>query len=265
MTVEVGGGLRELQYRTRDLIEPYAEDAIAPAGHGQALLPWPNRIIGGRYTFAGEHQQLALTQPSEGNAIHGLTRWANWRLVDQQATSVRWECRLHPQPGYPHTLDLALGYQLDAERGLTVAVVAHNIGATAAPFGVGFHPYLAVAGGNVDGARLLVPAQMSQPDAGIDLASGSVLRGVILDNAFGYLASDGGRWRARLSVGGNSTEVWADEAFRWAQVFTADPFGRKAVAIEPMTCPADAFNSGTDLLVLESDATWSASWGIKDC
>lgn len=139
-TVEVGGGLRVLRHGKRDLIESYGEDAVAPAGHGQALLPWPNRIIGGRYTFAGIQQQLAMTQPGEGNAIHGLTRWANWLLVDQQTTSVRWEHRLHPQPGYPHTLDLALGYLLDAERGLTVTVSAHNIGATAAPFGVGFHP-----------------------------------------------------------------------------------------------------------------------------
>ena len=262
VTVEVGGGLRVLRHETRDLIEPYAADAIASAAHGQALLPWPNRIMSGRYTFAGEHQQLALTQPGEGNAIHGLTRWANWLLVDQQASSVRWEYRLHPQPGYPHTLDLMLGYLLDAQSGLTVTVAAHNVGATAAPFGVGFHPYLSLDGGDVDDARLQVPAQTSQPDAGISLMEGAALRGVILDHGFGSLISDGGRWRARLSIGDIATEVWADDAFRWAQVFTADPFGRKAVAIEPMTCPADAFNSGTDLLVLEPDATWSASWGI---
>jgi aldose 1-epimerase len=37
----------------------------------------------------------------------------------------------------------------------------------------------------------------------------------------------------------------------------------RAVAIEPMTCPADALNTGTDLIELKPAASWSGSWGIR--
>jgi aldose 1-epimerase len=61
--------------------------------------------------------------------------------------------------------------------------------------------------------------------------------------------------------------LWMDEAFRWVQVFTADalpePRRRRGVAVEPMTCPPDAFNSGEDLLVLAPGETWRGSWGIS--
>ena len=39
--------------------------------------------------------------------------------------------------------------------------------------------------------------------------------------------------------------------------------GRPAVAIEPMTCAPDAFNSGHGLIVLEPGGSWSGSWGIQ--
>ncbi len=75
---ELGGGLRELTYRGRALITSYQPDELPPAGAGQLLAPWPNRIDGGRYEFAGASYQLELSEAVRGNAIHGLTRWANW-------------------------------------------------------------------------------------------------------------------------------------------------------------------------------------------
>jgi aldose 1-epimerase len=59
--------------------------------------------------------------------------------------------------------------------------------------------------------------------------------------------------------------VWTGPDFRWAQVFTPDDLvGRgRAVAIEPMTCPADALNTRTDLVELEPATSWSGSWGIR--
>jgi aldose 1-epimerase len=60
--------------------------------------------------------------------------------------------------------------------------------------------------------------------------------------------------------------VWADDAFRWWQVFTGDtlspPRRRRSIAVEPMTCPPDAFRSGKDVVVLPPGATWRGTWGI---
>jgi len=38
--------------------------------------------------------------------------------------------------------------------------------------------------------------------------------------------------------------------------------GRKSLAIEPMTCPPDAFNSGRDLILIKPAQTYVLSWRI---
>lgn len=53
----------------------------------------------------------------------------------------------------------------------------------------------------------------------------------------------------------------------WVQVHTADlpdpEQSRRGLAVEPMTCPPDAFNSGTDLILIGPDSSTSASWVIR--
>jgi aldose 1-epimerase len=153
--VSVGGGLRGLAYGDREVLVGYGETEAAHAGIGQHLIPWPNRITDGKYTFQGTEQQLPLSEAARSNAIHGMTRWANWERVDDglDESLVEVAYRLHGQPGYPHQLDLALTYRLDADTGLTVTASATNVGASAAPYGYGTHPYLTV-GRQIDECEL---------------------------------------------------------------------------------------------------------------
>ena len=155
--VEVGGGLRALEHDGRPLLDGYAEAEMASGGRGQPLLPWPNRIAGGRYRFAEHDLQLPLTEPERGTAIHGLTRWSNWQVLDRTEAGVVMSLRLHPQPGYPFALELGIEYEL-SEDGLAVLVIAANVGDEPAPFGAGVHPYLAALAGTVDEDELRVPA-----------------------------------------------------------------------------------------------------------
>ena len=281
-TTEVGGGLRALTLDGRPLVAGYAQAAMCGAGRGQVLVPWPNRVADGRYTFDDHDEQLALSQPSEGHAIHGLTRWSNWVLVEHAADTATWAHRLHPQPGYPHTLDLRVRYTLAASQGLTVHLEARNVGASRAPFGAGFHPYLTAGSDLVDADVLTLPAatvlhtdSRSIPDgeadvatAGLDFRGGRPIGAVALDHGFGTLLPDPADGRIRVTLAGRDhrTTLWADAAFRWLQVFTGDGLGpehaRRALAVEPMTCPANALASGTDLLVLEPGEAFAASWGI---
>jgi aldose 1-epimerase len=66
---------------------------------------------------------------------------------------------------------------------------------------------------------------------------------------------------------GRSVKVWADSAFPWWQLYTGDALTgerrRRAIAIEPMTCPPDALRSGRDLIRLEPGTEWKGSWGIS--
>ena len=57
-------------------------------------------------------------------------------------------------------------------------------------------------------------------------------------------------------------------AFRYLMVYTGDQVGepqrrRTAVAIEPMTCPPEAFRTGVDLIELEPGKPWQGSWGLR--
>jgi len=282
---ELGAGLRELAFRGQPLIAGYEADQLPPAGSGQLLTPWPNRVDGGRYVFGGTEYQLALTEPAQANAIHGLTRWVPWIAVRQDASTVLLRSVPHGQQGYPFCLEIEAEYRLEPDTGLQVAVTARNRGSHAAPYGTGSHPYLTVRTPSIDGCELTLPAESWLPmdDRGIpcgppepvggteyDFRQPRVIGAARLDDALTGLSRDGdGRAWAYLAAGGAGPRVglWADEGYRWLQVFTGDPlepdWRRRALAVEPMTCPPNAFVTGDDLLVLQPGETVTHTWGIQ--
>jgi aldose 1-epimerase len=238
--VEVGGGLRAYRVGDREVLDGYAVDAICRSGRGQVLAPWPNRIAGGTYEWDGEHFELALTEPENGNAIHGLVRWASWDAVEQETSRVLMEHVLHPQPGYPFALLLHVEYRLGAD-GLTVSTTAENVGDRACPFGAGHHPYLKAPIGRVD--DLVVDGELLGPK--------------VID--------DPKRMDAPWRIVVDDVTVWADASWKHVQLFTGDPLpdvARRSLAVEPMTCPPNAFQTGEDVIRLEPGATFSGTWGI---
>jgi aldose 1-epimerase len=278
--VEVGAGLRMFAAGEREILDGYGADEMCSSGRGQVLLPWPNRIEDGWYTFDGREHRLALSEPEAANAIHGLVRWDAWMVRERTAERVVLAHVLHPQPGYPFTLDLEVDYAL-SDDGLTVRTRATNIGADACPFGAGNHPYLHAGGGLVDGLVLRLPASTvldtdargiptgSAPveERGLDFCEPRRIGDTVLDHAFTGLERDGdGRVRVVLEdPAGVQTILWADEAYGYLQVFTGDPLpdvARQSLAVEPMTCPPNAFRTGEALVRLEPANTWTGAWGI---
>lgn len=280
--VEVGGGLRAYRWGDREVLDPYPEDAMAPGAHGQALLPWPNRLRDGAYEFDGSHQQTPLSESERGNAIHGLTRWLNWTVEEQAADRARLALTLHPQPGYPFFLGLSLTYELGAE-GVTVTLDAENQGDGPLPFGAGFHPYLHPGGDSVDGATLQLPARTAleidermlptgrtHPVAGAkeDFLAPRPIGTEKLDGVFTDLNRDpDGRARVRLrGTDGRTVVLWCDGAYGFLQLYTGDTLPptlrRRGFAVEPMTCPADAFRTGTGLLRLAPGERFQGQWGL---
>lgn len=65
----VGATLRTLRHGGRDLIVPFAANEVRPAYRGAILAPWPNRVVDGRYSFAGAKHQLSLTEPQRLHAL----------------------------------------------------------------------------------------------------------------------------------------------------------------------------------------------------
>lgn len=278
--VEVGAGLRSLRKDARDIVAGYSVDEMSSGGRGQILLPWPNRIEDGSYEFAGETQQLPLSEAPAHNAIHGLTRWVNWQLASQSATHAVWTYRLHPQPGYPFMLDLSVDYTL-SEAGLRVDISATNVASRPAPYGHGAHPYLTV-GRRIDGCELTLPASTYcdvdarglpgplLPVAGgpYDFGAPRLIGDTVLDHPFSGLPGDGVATTVSLRDpdSGRTATLTADAAYSWLQVFSGDTLpveARESLAVEPMTCPPNAFRSQIALVVLEPGQAHTAGFVIS--
>ena len=185
------------------------------------------------------------------------------------------------RPGYPFCLDLAAGYRLGPD-GLTVTVTARNAGSRPAPYGTGHHPYLTAGAPLIDGCELTLPTAAYVPagERGLpggppqdvagsefDFLAGREIGATVMDHALTGLRRDGdGRAWARLRSGATEVALWAGDGYSWLQVFTGDPLPparrRTAIAIEPMTCPPNAFVTGDDLITLDPGASVTRSWGI---
>jgi aldose 1-epimerase len=268
--VEVGGGLRTYSVGDRHVLDGYAADAMSTSGRGQVLAPWPNRLEDGSYSVDGRTLQLPINELETHTAIHGLVRWANWTLADRADNHVALEYLLHPSPGYPFALALRIEYLL-GDRGLTVTTVAENVGDEPLPFGLGFHPYLRGAP-RVDDLVVAVPAATRLVTGERSLPVGrepaalrepKPLGATVLDTTFCDLDRDD-EGVARVRVGGDV--VWFDGTFGYVQLFTGDPLpdvARRSLAVEPLTCPPNAFRSGEALLRLEPGERYTGRWGIE--
>lgn len=270
---QAGATLRCLEYDGRPLIIGFEEHQMCSAGRGQHLIPWPNRIRDGRYTFAGVERQLPISEVARHNASHGLVRWAMWSPTQVSKDQVSLQLRLMAQPGYPWSLALQIDYRLD-ESGLSVSVTARNESAELAPYAYGAHPYLSAGSERIDSDLLkfgastqvvtdnerLLPVEVTANH--LDFSRGRALGSQALDTAFGGLTSQ----RVQLRGEHGGVELWADDSIRWWQLYSADDnpsLARRALAVEPMTAPPDAFNSGTDLIVLAPGESHRLTWGIR--
>jgi aldose 1-epimerase len=281
----VAAGLREYALNGIDLVEGFAADRVPPLGAGIVLMPWPNRIRDGIWTQGGVRHLLNLTEPVLLNAIHGLLSATAYRLVTRTEGSVTLAATVYPQAGYPYQLDTTVTYALTAE-GLEVTHTVHNVGGEPAPVALGTHPYLKI--GDVPTADLVLrvaatshidvdhrhnPVGVS-PVAGtpFDLRAGARVGDLDLDDGFGGVLLCNGRGEHSLTAPDNRRlTLWGDESMAYVQVFTPRIFPVRtgdtvqlgqAVAIEPMTAPADAFNSGSGLTWLAPGADWTVRWGI---
>lgn len=277
---EVGAGLRTYSADGRELLDGYGPDEMCRSGRGQVLIPWPNRIEDGLYDFEGTSNQLPLSQVGERNAIHGLLRWVPWRVAERAPERVLMTQTVHAQPGYPFTLSVSVEYAL-TDQGLRVVVTARNEGSGPCPYGAGAHPYLRLDADPVDSLLLGLPAStvLESDDRGIptgrtavagtefDFQRPRAIGDTVLDHCFTDLGrGEDGVARVELeSPGGDRVTLWVDGAYPYLMVFTGDPLpdvARRSVAVEPMTCPPNAFRTGEALVRLEPGESFSSSWGI---
>ena len=178
-------------------------------------------------------------------------------------------------------LELTTIYAL-GDDGLTVTT-ALNVGEGDAPYGYGAHPYLSIADTPVAEVALEIPQPpISRPTpngsarrdpsgrgVGLRLRGSRPIGDLSLDTAFTDLCA-----RRRRPVDGHPHRPRRRRG---------EPLGRRGVRVDaglhgprPSAyrgddrhrrraddLPADAFNSGTDLVVLRPEQSHTGSWGIR--
>ena len=164
--------------------------------------------------------------------------------------------------------------------GLTVRTTATNIEAEGCPYGSGAHPYLTLGTNTVDDFVLQVRRgrrcvrRSRHPDRhgrrrghGARLPPPRRIGQAKLDNGYTDLERDDAGVARVVAEGpaGSARTLWVDRSYPYVMVFTGDisSVERRALAIEPMTCPPNAFRSGEALVTLEPGESHTATWGLS--
>jgi aldose 1-epimerase len=277
-----GGALRELRFEGRDLVVSFGAEGPIPDYRGVICAPWPNRLADGKYSYAGRTFQADINELDRGAALHGLVTDTVWELRGKSGHSVTLGCSVEASGAYPSGLELTVTYSLSSD-GLRSEVRTVNSGTVTAPYGLCPHPYLVAGPSPLDDWTLELPAEEFMAVSAdrllpegmhgmegheFDFRSARSLGSVRIDHAFtGIVRDSDGLAAVRvMDPAGTGVELEWDRSWPWVQVHTADkPTGkdRLGLAVEPMTCPPDAFNSGTDVIHLHPGESHAAAWTIR--
>ena len=280
---EVGATLRTYVKGGLPVVEGFAGDELPTGARGQFMYPWPNRVAPSPWTFSGRTSIPIIDDLPTQTHNHGIAKWRPFRIEAVNQNRCLLTLLLHATPEYPFVTEVSVAYHL-GPMGLTVTTTVLNRDTVPIPFGIGFHPYIAVTTPTIEGAVLSVPAKsyvqtdarllptgLILPVAGTDLdfSTPKSVNGHVLDVTYGdLLRDDSGLFTTTLTDrDGGCVEMQMDRNFPYLQIFTGDTLekGRRrtGVAIEPMTCPPEALRSGKDLLVLEPGQHWAGSWRLR--
>ncbi len=263
------------------LTEPLAPDAAPTFCSGTVLVPWPNRVRDARWNHRGRELRLDVTEPARGNALHGLLQFTEHEVRERSDSSVTLGAPVPPQHGWPFLLDSWVRFELRPD-GLDVHHGVSNRGDEPAPYATGFHPFLRLGDTPVEELALTVPAasyfavddrlnpvgELAVEDTPFDLRRPRLVGDLELDTAFGGLTPRDRVSAQLVARDGATLSVLQDDDWEYLQVFTTSVFPgeggpKSAIAIEPMTAPPDALNSGLGLRWLEPGELWEGSWGLR--
>ena len=251
------------------------EDPARFAYRGALLVPWPNRVAAGRWSWQGEDLALPVNDPDTGSALHGLVYAAPFAVESQTTSGIVLVHELAPSAGYPFRLLVRVSYALEPG-GLVCSLSAVNLDDRPAPVGLGVHPYVAALE-LVDDLELTLPARTRVlTDAGwlevgrmpaTDFRAARRIGPARLDTAFTDLVADAtGRLEVVFGLeDGQELVLWSGATCRWLVVYTGDTLlpaaRRRSVTVEPQTCPPNALATG-QIDVLDPGAALRLDWGF---
>ncbi|MFM2287012.1 MAG: hypothetical protein RL684_155 [Pseudomonadota bacterium] len=247
---DVAGAVASMRYLDNgapvDVLRPTAKlPAYSPKDLAcWALLPYSNRLRGGRLEHAGRIYSLPINHPEFLHAQHGLAWIRPWQLQSSSADAANVTLSHAPNRDWPFAFEARVDYRL-LDDGLEIITSLHNLWDTPVPVGLGQHPYLHRPRGSrlqagvgsvwrCDDETLPV-ARVSLP-GNWNLPAGCALDGLFIDNCFEEFA--GAAWL--LLPDGARVQVQADPSCRYLVVY--NPGDEGFVCVEPVTHMPDAAN-----------------------
>lgn len=273
-----GASLTNLVVDGHTAIEHVSVEAAKYSFAAATLAPWPNRLRDGEYSHLGETFKAGQLD-DKANANHGLVFNREFVIDGQTESSAIFSIDLGDDPGYPFKTRLKVVYEL-TESGVNASIEATNLDTRVAPMAFGSHPYISVDGASE--IQINAKTQMVNDDRQIPVgrepatknsqADGSRLEfaSLKIDDCFADLDRDqnGIATTSVFLANGATIELWQDESFKYLMVFAHHFLGGQGMlgeglALEPQTAPANTFQSGEDLLLLEPGQSKLAQWGIS--
>ncbi|MDP8298533.1 MAG: hypothetical protein P9L88_01315 [Candidatus Tantalella remota] len=248
---------------------------------GAHLLPFPNRLKGGKYIFGEETYFMDINYPEEHNACHGFIYKMEFIAEDPEEYDDHARVNFFflydgSLPGYPFPFKVFLDYTLHATEGFMCRTRVENLGDKEMPLGDGWHPFLTLHR-KIDGLLLRLDAEhrvkvddrhvpMGFTEPYVLFNEQRSIGSLDLDTCLKIRPGDDNRHITELYDPGQDLKLvlWQDTGenkYNYLQIYT--PPDRMSVAIEPMTCSINAFNNHDGLIVLEKAQGFDAKYGIK--
>lgn len=232
---------------------------------GVTLAPWPNRLADGTWRF---ENQLFIAEINDGksSANHGLVFNRKFQVETQTNDSVSFNYLLGNDDAYPFEVSVEVSFSLNGSE-LVSEISLRNQSNVKVPVAFGSHPYISAAPDTQ--VSIHAASQAINNDAQIPTGVKSAQK--VLQSKFADLNLDDCFWdltrnedgiaQVQIShTNGNNIWVWQDAVFKYLMIYTHPKMG---LAVEPQTAPANALNSGQDLVWLSPGETVSGRWGIR--
>lgn len=254
--VSVGGGIASLRFKGKDLMIRHNVDEVAKAHLGKLLIPWPNRVFKGQYEYQGQTYQLWINDFNTPSAIHGLCAFEHWDLVEHTDSYLHLTHYIAAREAYPYFLECHAEYSLSDESGLEVKISVKNLSTKDAPFGIGVHPYFTLNNTKVDEYKIKLPSLKKltfdenllviKKDCDTSLKqyqqSALPLGSTKIDDCFETSSKEDNSSSWQFELKKDNLAIFLKSNSPYVQIYTGEKLGRNGLAIEPMTCPVNAFN-----------------------
>ena len=208
------------------------------------LVPFSNRIGGGRFRWGGADYRLPPSKLPDRHAIHGVGWRRAWQVVEAASDRAVLRLNHHDYADWPWPFVAEQHFHLTGS-GLDVRMTATSGADIAVPLAIGMHPYFDAEGAHLDFAAARIwrsahdglPLHADTPGPAADFRGGRAVAATDLDNGY-----DGWIGPAIIAWEGRRLELWISSDLPCAVVYT--PPGAAYFCFEPVPHSNNALNLG---------------------